>query len=220
VPAWDESTATPDDLTLDPARTALLIQGCQNDVISVGGVLESEGMAEHAVKQDMVANISALADTFRRVGGAVVHIHFVAHEKAQPPTNSPLWEKVSGGDAMLRGSWGAQPHPGLQPDPADHLIEKTRTGVFANSGLDGLLRSLGTENVICTGVLTNYSVVMTAHDAQDLGYRVFAVADGACSKNDEWHEAALKYEMPWLGWTFPTCVAAGDAVLRHAAAPH
>lgn len=204
---------------LDPRTTALLIQGCQNDVISVGGVLEPEGMAAHAVKQNMAPNIALLADAFRRAGAAVIHIWFVSEQKAKPPTNSPLWEKVSGGSAMIRGTWGQAPHPDYAPHPDDYIIEKTRTGCFSNSGLDGLLRSLGTESLVCTGVLTNYSIVMTAADAQDLGYRAYAVADGACSKNDEWHEAALKYEMPWLGWTFRTCADAANAILRATTVP-
>jgi nicotinamidase-related amidase len=204
------------NIALDPAKTALLIQGCQNDVIGFGGVLESEGMAEHAVKQNMAGNLALLAEACREAGAPVIHIWFVAEKKAHPPTNSPLWEKVSGGNAMVRGTWGQQPHPDYAPKGEDYVVEKTRTGCFSNSGLDGLLRSLGTENLICTGVLTNYSVVMTVGDAQDLGYRAFAVADGACSKDDEWHEAALKYQMPWLGWTFETSADAAAAIKRGA----
>jgi gluconolactonase len=198
--------------TLDPTKTALIIQGCQNDVINFGGVLEAEGMAVHAVKQNMAANLASLADTCRELGVPVIHVWFIAEKNAQPPKNSPLWDMVTGGGAMIRGTWGQQPHPDYAPKEGDYIIEKTRTGVFASSGIDGLLRSLGTQNLLCTGVLTNYSVVMTVGDAQDLGYYGYAIADGACSKDDDWHNAALKYQMPWLGWTIPTCADAAAAL--------
>jgi len=104
----------------------------------------------------------------------------------------------------MRGTWGAQPVASLEAMAGDFVIEKTRGSAFS-SGLDSLLRSLGIENIVSTGTMTNYSVIMTCFEGHDLGYRCYTAADGACSRNDMWHEAAIRYEMPWLGWTFASC---------------
>jgi gluconolactonase len=56
-------------LTLDPKRTAMLIQDLQNDVMIEGGAFADSGAPEHAKDQNVVENVKALADAFRKAGG-------------------------------------------------------------------------------------------------------------------------------------------------------
>jgi len=202
------------DHPLVPRKTALIIQGCQNDILGEGAALTELGMHAHARKQNLKANLVQLAKVFRAIAAPVVHVWTVADTGSLPPTNSPGWDAVNQSAeaglaagarrAFMRGTWGAHPVASLEAMAGDFVIEKTRGSAFS-SGLDSLLRSLGIENIVSTGTMTNYSVIMTCFEGHDLGYRCYTAADGACSRNDMWHEAAIRYEMPWLGWTFASC---------------
>ncbi|MDX6526271.1 MAG: gluconolactonase, partial [Gaiellales bacterium] len=49
------------ELELDAARSALVIQDMQNDVIIAGGAFADSGSPTHAIEQNVVANVAALA---------------------------------------------------------------------------------------------------------------------------------------------------------------
>ena len=57
-----------DELTLDPARCALIIQDLQNDVIIDGGAFAETGSPQHAKDQNVVANVADLAAACRVEG--------------------------------------------------------------------------------------------------------------------------------------------------------
>ena len=46
-------------------------------------------------------------------------------------------------NALVRGSWGAAPVDGLEPQDGDHVVEKMRMNGFYETRLDILLRGLG-----------------------------------------------------------------------------
>jgi len=82
---------------------------------------------------------------------------------------------VSGGvreaNALVRGTWGAAPAEGLEPQEGDHVVEKMRMNGFYDTRLDILLRGLGVETLVITGAWTNMSIEHTARHAADAGYR-------------------------------------------------
>ena len=103
------------DLTLDPARCALVIQDMQNDVVSEGGAFAESGSAQHAREQNVVENIRRLAEACRARGVAVVHVHFLVEPGAPGLTlNAPLFEGLADANALVRGTWGAAPVAGLE----------------------------------------------------------------------------------------------------------
>jgi ureidoacrylate peracid hydrolase len=115
-----------------------------------------------------------------------------ARELAQ---NAPLFEAVRAENANVRGSWGAAPVDGLEPQQQDFVVEKLRMNAFHGTRLDTLLRGLGTETVVLAGAWTNMSVEHTARHAADAGYRVVLASDGTSTLNAEWQEAALGYAL-------------------------
>jgi nicotinamidase-related amidase len=66
---------------------------------------------------------------------------------------------------------------------------------FNGTQLDTLLRGLGIESIIVTGVWTNMAVEHTCRDGADYGYNVVIATDGTSTINEEWQEAALNYAM-------------------------
>ncbi len=185
---------------LDPKRTALIIQDLQNDVIIEGGAFADSGAPAHAKSQKVVENVARLADACRSAGTPVIHIHYIVEEGAVGlKQNAPLFQGVKEANALVRGSWGAAPVDGLEPQPGDHIVEKMRMNGFYDTRLDILLRGLGAETIVITGAWTNMSIEHTARHGADAGYEVFIVSDGTSTTGDEWQNAALNYAVTNVG---------------------
>jgi gluconolactonase len=182
--------------SIDPKSAALVIQDLQNDVIIEGGAFADSGAPAHATSQNVVANVAGLAAACRKVGVPVIHVWYIVDEGAPGlKQNAPLFEGVKGANALVRGSWGAAPADGLEPQAGDHVVEKMRMNGFYETRLDILLRGLGVETLIVSGAWTNMSIEHTARHAADAGYRAVVPSDGTSTVNDEWQHAALNYAM-------------------------
>jgi gluconolactonase len=189
-------------VNLDPGRTALIIQDLQNDVISEGGAFADSGAPAHAQSQNVIENVKSLAQAARDAGVPVIHVHYIV-EKGAPglKLNAPLFQGVKEADALVRGTWGAAPADGLEPQEGDLVVEKTRMNGFHNTILDNLLRGFGTETLVITGAWTNMSIEHTARHGADAGYKIVVVSDGTSTVSDEWQNAGLNYALTNVGRT-------------------
>jgi gluconolactonase len=183
-------------LKLDPSRSAMIIQDLQNDVIIEGGAFAESGAPAHATAQNVVGNVADLAATCRAAGVPVIHVWYIV-EKGAPglKQNAPLFQGVKEADALVRGTWGAAPAEGLEPQDGDHVVEKMRMNGFYDTQLDILLRGLGADTIIVSGAWTNMSIEHTARHGADAGYEVVVPSDGTSTTGDEWQNAALNYAM-------------------------
>jgi gluconolactonase len=187
-------------LQLDPGRCALIIQDMQNDVIIEGGAFADSGAPEHAIAQNAVANVADLAAACRSAGVPVIHVWYIVEKGALGlKQNAPLFEGVKESDGLVRGSWGAAPADGLEPQDGDHVVEKMRMNGFFQTRLDVLLRGLGAETILITGAWTNMSIEHTARHGADAGYEVVVASDGTSTISEEWQHAALNYAMNNVG---------------------
>ena len=190
---------------IDPQRAALIIQDLQNDTISEGGAFADSGAPVHAASQNVVANVKELAATCRGAGVPVIHVWYIVEAGAAGlKLNAPLFNGVKDANALVRGSWGAAPADGLEPQDGDHVVEKMRMNGFYNTRLDILLRGLGVETLIISGAWTNMSIEHTARHAADAGYRAVVASDGTSTTGEEWQNAALNYAMQNVA-TVGTC---------------
>ena len=183
-------------LQLDPRRSALVIQDMQNDVIIEGGAFADSGAPAHAIAQNAVANVAELAAACRAAGVPVIHIWYIVEEgSAGLKQNAPLFQGVKGANALVRGTWGAAPAEGLEPQDGDHVVEKMRMNGFYETRLDILLRGLAADTIIVSGAWTNMSIEHTARHGADAGYEVVVASDGTSTTGEEWQNAALSYAM-------------------------
>jgi gluconolactonase len=189
-------------VNLDPGRTALIIQDLQNDIIGEGGAFADSGAPAHAASQNVIENVKSLADAARAAGVPVIHIHYIVEEGAAGlKLNSPLFQGVKEANALVRGSWGAAPVPGLEPQEGDFVVEKMRMNGFYNTILDTLLRGLGAETLVISGAWTNMSIEHTSRHGADAGYEIVVVSDGTSTVSDEWQNAGLNYALTNVGRT-------------------
>jgi gluconolactonase len=183
-------------LQLDPKRSALIIQDLQNDVIIEGGAFADSGAPAHATAQNVVGNVADLAAACRSAGVPVIHVWYLVEEGAVGlKQNAPLFQGVKEANALVRGTWGAAPAEGLEPQDGDHVVEKMRMNGFYDTQLDILLRGLGADTIIVSGAWTNMSIEHTARHGADAGYEVVVPSDGTSTTGDEWQNAALNYAM-------------------------
>lgn len=183
-------------LQIDAKRTALIIQDMQNDVVAEGGAFGDSGAPAHAKKQNVVGNIAGLAAALRKAGSPIIHVHYIVEPGAPGlKLNAPLFRNLAESKAMIRGSWGAAPVAGLEPQPGDMVVEKMRMNAFYGTRLDSILRGCEIDTVIVTGAWTNFSIEHTARHGADAGYRMIVASDGTSTIDDEWQNAALDFAL-------------------------
>jgi gluconolactonase len=192
-------------LTLDPDRCVLVIQDMQNDVIIEGGAFADSGSPEHAKEQNVVENVKNVADLCRGKGIPVIHVWYVVEDGAAGlKLNAPLFQGVKDGNALVRGSWGAAPAEGLEPQESDFIVEKMRMSAWEGTKFETLLKGLGRDTIVVTGAWTNMSIEHTARTGADKGYNMIVVENGCSTMNADWHNAAINYALQNVS-TVTTC---------------
>lgn len=181
---------------IDPARTAMILQDLQNDVMIDGGAFAETGSPDHARAQNVVANVRRLADALRARGGMIIHVWMVLEPGAPfMAQHSALQRGIREHNALVRGTWGVEPAAMLEPQQGDLIVEKMSMSAWETSRLDAYLRHGGRDTIINTGSWTNMSVEHTARTAADKGYRVIVPEDACSTKNADWHAASINYAM-------------------------
>ena len=97
------------------------------------------------------------------------------------------------GDHAIAGTEGAKVIPELEVCESDYIVPKRRYSGFFHTDLDLLLRELGVNTVVLTGLHTHMCVRHTAADAYQLGYDVVAIKDATNSFTAEDYEYGLSY---------------------------
>jgi len=185
-----------DELKLDAGRCAMLIQDLQNDVMVDGGVWADSGSPQHAKEQNVVENVADLAAACRARGVPVIHVWYIVEPGAPGlKLNAPLFQGVKGSNGCVRGTWGAAPAEGLEPQEGDFIVEKMRMSAWQGTRLENLLQGLGRDTVIVTGAWTNMSIEHTARTGADMGYYMVVPEDGCSTINADWHNASINYAL-------------------------
>ena len=195
-----DATSTPrgggGSLTLEPSRCALVIQDMQNDVVMDGGAFAGSGSPQHCREQNAIENVRRLAERCRALGIPVIHVWFQVPEGARGMTqNAPLFEGVLDARAMVVGTWGAEPVPGLEAKPGDHVVSKMRMSAWEGTNLETILKAEGRDVIIETGAWTNMSIEHTARTGADKGYVMIIPEDGCLTMNADWHRTSIDYAM-------------------------
>jgi gluconolactonase len=203
---------TDEALTLDADRCVLIIQDLQNDVMMDGGAFADTGAPEHAKEQNVVENVKALAETCRGKGIPVIHVWYVVEDGSPGlKVNAPLFAGVKDNNALVRGTWGAAPAEGLEPQDGDFFVEKMRMNAWEGTRLEHLLKGLGRDTIIVTGAWTNMSVEHTSRTGADKGYFMVVPEDGCSTMNADWHNASINYALQNVS-TVTNCAAVTEAL--------
>jgi nicotinamidase-related amidase len=86
--------------------------------------------------------------------------------------------------------------PALAPLPGDISVVKRRVCAFTGSDLQVVLRSLGVEHMVLTGIATSGVVLSTVREAADKDYRITVLSDGCADADPEVHRVLTTKVFP------------------------
>jgi len=166
-------------------KTAFLIIDMQKDFCLPGAPFEVNGAMKVSKK------IKEALEACRRHGLPVVHVfrHYRADGSDVELTRYDGFVKA--GTSLVRGTDSAEILEELKPVDGEYLVVKQRWSAFFQTELDLLLRRLGVDQIVVTGVQTPNCIRGTVWDANSLDYEVIVLTDGTGAKTDAIHEANL-----------------------------
>lgn len=97
------------------------------------------------------------------------------------------------GEHAIKGTEGAEVIKELRPENGDYIIPKRRYSGFFQTDLHLLLKELGVETLIMTGLHVNMCVRHTSADAFSWGFQIIAPKDGTEAFTEEDYQAGLAY---------------------------
>ena len=131
--------------------------------------------------------LTRLASVFREKNRPVIYTKHVHHPDNLDSGIMGWWWK----GMCIEGSAESEIHHDITPLPSEKVIFKHRYSAFYNTDLETILRCLKIEDLVISGIMTNMCCESTARDAYYRDYRVFFLADGTGSVNEEMHLASL-----------------------------
>jgi nicotinamidase-related amidase len=192
--------AEPEAITIDPARTAVVVIDMQRDFLEPGGFGETLGN-DVSLLQCAVDPIRDVLESARTMRMLIIHTregHFPDLSdapKAKVERGAPslrIGAPGPMGRILIRGEKGHGIIEELKPLPGEYIIDKPGKGAFYATGLLTLLKAERIENLIVCGVTTEVCVHTTVREANDRGFKCIVPGDCCASYFPEFHEAGLK----------------------------
>lgn len=182
--------------TLPKGKTAILVMDCQNDIVDekgkVGGSLTGGAMPRVIKEKNILGNIKKLMVAGRAAQVPIIHVrHAYRPDYADLPGHVKIFQGMKQMQALQDGTWGAEIHPDLTPEPSDFVMTKTRVSAFYASPLEGILGAQGITHLVLTGIATDGVVEGTARDGADRGYSIVIPDDCCAATTEEAHRVIL-----------------------------
>lgn len=160
------------------AKYAVIVVDMLNDFVT-GALGCDRGRAivpalERLIKEARVKNVPIIYSND-------CHLKGIDHELK-------LW-----GDHAIKGTEGAEVIPQLKPEACDFVVPKRRYSGFYGTDMALLLKELGVDTVIITGLHAHMCCRHTAADAYYLGYDIVVPKETTDSFTEEDYVSGLKY---------------------------
>ncbi len=214
--------AVPEPMSIDTARTALIVVDMQNDFGSKGGMFDRAGIDISGIQKAVGPTARVLASA-RKAGIKVIYLKMAFRpdlSDAGPP-DSPArinhLERLNVGKTikapdgtesriLIRDTWNTDILQELAPEPEDVVIYKNRFSGFYQTELDAILKRMAIRHLVVTGCTTSVCVDSTIRDAVFRDYRCVLLTDctaepigqGLARSN---YDASLLVVRTLLGWT-------------------
>jgi len=170
-------------LTLDPARTAVIVVDMINEFCKPGGAMVLPGY-ETLVPQQL-----EVIEAARAVGAPVFWVHDVHRANMRRDRE---WVKRT--PHCVEGTWGTEIIEDLGARADEIHIVKRRYSAFFQTDLDMTLKDMQITQLVVFGVVTNICVRSTVHDAFFIGYDV-AVPQDCCAATGAREQDSSLYDI-------------------------
>ena len=229
--------AMPKAVTLDLARTAVVVIDMQNDFCTPGGWLDHIGVDVTPTAR-ATAGLQALLPVLRGAGVPVVWVNWgnrpdrlnlspaLLHVYNPGGDGTGLGDPLPRGPVLEKASWGAAVVDALPAAPTDIHVDKFRMSGFPDTPLDSILRNLRLDTLLFGGVNADQCVMATLQDANFLGYDTILLEDCSATTSPRFCWDATLYNVrQCFGFTLSGAELAGsiatmpDATTPDGAAP-
>lgn len=190
-----ETAEEPDDITLDPATTALLVIDIQNTYLEV-----PEDLAEarrwrpflDRMKKTVIPNTARLMDWARGKGIEVMFAR-IACQKEDGRDRS-LSQKKPGFNYLLlpKDQEDSQIVPELAPLPGEISVIKTTDSALTGTNLRLMLSNMGIKDVVVAGIFTDQCISSTVRSLCDESFGVLVVEDCCAAGTEALHRHELE----------------------------
>jgi ureidoacrylate peracid hydrolase len=212
--------AMPTPITMDTARTAVVVVDMQNDFCSKGGMFDRAGV-DLSMVRETIAPTQKVVLAARKAGIGIVYLKMgfqpdlsdLGQEDSPnrvrhllfgvgQPNRAPDGHE---GRFLIRDSWNTDVIEELRPEAGDVVLYKNRFSGFYRTDLDDILQRLGIRTLIFTGCTTSVCVDSTIRDAMFRDYKCVLLADcagepiGSDTARSN-HEASLLVIQTLFGW--------------------
>ena len=190
-------------VTIDPRRSALLLQDLQNELLKGDRPVVPLNGAQ------LIANCQKLLAKARETGITVVYVRVSRRPDLRDAPRPPLGAETStGAPSLIEGSEGAEVVSELAPEPGDVVVTKHTTSPFNTTDIEVFLRRFGIDTLILTGYSTTGVVEGTLRDARDKDYDCVVVRDCCAAGTVLEHDTCMDVVFPRMAW-----VADADEVI-------
>jgi len=196
---------------MHPGNTAVIVVDMQNDFCNPNFpqayIKSVNPSCDFADVKAITPNIQSLLGTMRKLGYRIIHTR-ESHLplSADLPANKHWRSCAEGipglGDIhdnlkpnirpLTHGTYGWEIIDELKPADNEPVIDKPTKGAFANTNIDLVLKTLGVQNLIMTGVTTDVCVHTIMREANDRGFECILATDATCSVNQRVWAAAIE----------------------------
>ena len=185
----------PEDINLDPEKTALLVIDVQNTYMEEKDTSEETKRWQpfySRMNQIVIPNISDLIRECRKRGVEVIFARIACHK--QDGRDRSLSQKKPGFNYLLipKNAHEGQIVSELAPAEDDIVVIKTTDSALTGTNLRLMLRNMGISDVIATGIFTDQCVSSTVRSLADESFGVVVVEDCCAAATDELHQHELE----------------------------
>jgi len=185
----------PEDIHLDPQRTALLVIDIQNTYMEVDSdPVEADRWApfRERMNSTVIPNTGKIINLCRKSGVEVIFAR-IACLKTDGRDRS-LSQKKPGFNYLLlpKDREDSQLVAELSPQDDDIVVIKTTDSALTGTNLRLVLRNMEISDVIVAGIFTDQCVSSTVRSLADESFGVVVVEDCCAAATDELHLNELK----------------------------
>lgn len=172
----------PQQLSLEPAETALVVIDLQRGILALPAAPNSAA--------EVVERAADLCGAARAAGVLVVFVRVTPSPDGADALR-PISDLPPHAPSQLSPDWAElAPELGVRPD--DIIITKRQWGAFYGTELDLQLRRRRVKTLVLCGISANIAIESTARDAYERGYNLVLVEDAIAARSADEHAFVMR----------------------------
>ena len=189
-----ENAEEPDDIVLEPTRTALLVIDIQNTYLEMpDDKAEADRWAPFFERMNLtvIPNTADLIAWAREKGVEVIFARIAC--LTEDGRDRSLSQKKPGFNYLLlpKDRQDSQVVPELEPRGDEITVLKTTDSALTGTNLRLILHNMGISDVVVAGIFTDQCVSSTVRSLADESFNVVVVEDCCAAATEELHRHEL-----------------------------